>query len=65
MRDLKDYAKKSDTSCIMCHEEKPKEPKGSLAVPPFYYYRAEDIVRIPQAIEDDWQQALYRRYEVL
>lgn len=72
-----DYAKKSGTSCIMCHEEtslpalqktavitvdddnlitsyeeKPKEPKGTLAVPPFYYYRAEDIVRIPQAIED-------------
>ncbi len=71
------YAKKSGTSCIMCHEEtslpalqktavitvdqdnlitsyeeKPKEPKGTLAVPPFYFYRAEDATRIPEAIEN-------------
>jgi len=54
-----DYAKKSGTSCLMCNEENSKEPKGTMAVPPFYYYRAEDIVRIPQAIDDDWQQGLW------
>jgi glucose-1-phosphate thymidylyltransferase len=32
-------------------EEKPKEPKSNLAVPPFYYYLAEDIKRIPAALE--------------
>lgn len=37
---------------ITSYEEKPKEPKGNLAVPPFYYYRAEDIRRISEALED-------------
>ena len=36
---------------ITSYEEKPREPKGSLAVPPFYYYRAEDIRRIPEALD--------------
>ena len=36
------------TSC----EEKPAEPKGNLAVPPFYYYREEDLAKIPQAMEE-------------
>lgn len=36
---------------ITSYEEKPKEPKGIHAVPPFYYYRAEDAKRIPEALE--------------
>lgn len=36
---------------ITSYEEKPKEPKSNLAVPPFYYYLAEDIKRIPAALE--------------
>ena len=35
---------------ITSYEEKPKEPKGRLAVPPFYFYRAADIRRIPEAL---------------
>ena len=35
---------------ITSYEEKPKEPKGNLAVPPFYYYRKEDLARIPEAL---------------
>ena len=35
---------------ITSYEEKPVEPKGHLAVPPFYYYRAEDLRRIPEAL---------------
>ena len=38
-------------NAITSYEEKPKEPKGSLAVPPFYFYKAEDILRIPEALE--------------
>ena len=41
-----------EKSCITSYEEKPREPKGHLAVPPFYYYRAEDIRRIPEALAD-------------
>lgn len=37
---------------ILTYEEKPKEPKGNLAVPPFYVYRHEDIVRIEEALKD-------------
>lgn len=39
-------------SRITSYEEKPERPKGNLAVPPFYCYRAEDIRRIPEAIEE-------------
>ena len=71
-----EFAKKKQTSCVMCHEEKsilalkrtavitttetglitsyeekPKEPKGTLAVPPFYYYRSCDIKRIQEALD--------------
>ncbi len=35
---------------IESYEEKPKEPKGTLAVPPFYFYRAQDIARIEEAL---------------
>ena len=37
---------------ILSYEEKPKEPKGNLAVPPFYVYRHEDIIRIEEALSD-------------
>lgn len=30
-------------SLITSYEEKPKEPKGNLAVPPFYCYRSADV----------------------
>ena len=37
---------------ITSYEEKPLEPKGNLAVPPFYIYRKEDISRIEEAIKE-------------
>ena len=37
---------------ITSYEEKPREPKGSHAVPPFYFYKAEDLLRIPEALAD-------------
>jgi len=36
---------------ITSYEEKPKQPKGHLAVPPFYFYKAKDLKRIPEALE--------------
>ena len=36
---------------ITSYEEKPQEPKGHLAVPPFYFYKAEDLQRISEALE--------------
>lgn len=36
---------------ITGYEEKPREPKGTLAVPPFYFYTKEDIARIGEAME--------------
>lgn len=41
----------NDNNLITSYEEKPKEPKGHLAVPPFYFYRAADIHRIQEALE--------------
>ena len=41
-----------ESGLITSYEEKPAEPKGSLAVPPFYYYRAGDVRRIPEALAD-------------
>lgn len=40
---------------ITSYEEKPREPKGTLAVPPFYFYRSEDVKRIPEALEEGCQ----------
>ena len=37
---------------ITSYGEKPKEPKGSLAVPPFYCYRACDVKRIQEALDN-------------
>ena len=33
-------------------EEKPQKPKSNWCVPPFYYYKDEDIARIDEAIAD-------------
>ena len=35
---------------ITSYEEKPQEPKGTLAVPPFYYYKRDDVKRIQKAL---------------
>lgn len=43
---------RDDNDLITSYEEKPREPKGNLAVPPFYYYRAEDAARISEALEE-------------
>ncbi|MBR6896762.1 MAG: nucleotidyltransferase family protein [Lachnospiraceae bacterium] len=39
-----------ENAVITGYEEKPKEPKSNLAVPPFYYYKAEDVKRISEAL---------------
>ena len=42
-----------DENCrITSYEEKPEKPKGNLAVPPFYIYRPEDLLRIPEALAE-------------
>ena len=41
-----------ETGLITSYEEKPVTPKGNLAVPPFYVYKAEDISRIQEALDD-------------
>ena len=41
----------TESGLITSYEEKPREPKGTLAVPPFYYYRAVDIKRIQEALD--------------
>lgn len=37
---------------ITSYQEKPEVPRGNLAVPPFYYYRREDVTRIPEALKE-------------
>ena len=39
-----------DKDLITSYEEKPKKPKGNLAVPPFYCYRSVDVKRIQEAL---------------
>lgn len=41
-----------DTDRILNMEEKPAHPKSHWCCPPFYYYKAEDAARIPQAIQN-------------
>ena len=43
---------KNEEDLITSYEEKPKEPKGHHAVPPFYFYLAQDVARIPEALND-------------
>lgn len=43
---------KDENDLIISYEEKPREPKGNLAVPPFYIFKAADIRRIPEALEN-------------
>lgn len=40
-----------ENKLIDSYEEKPHEPKGNHAVPPFYCYKAADVARIPEALE--------------
>ena len=37
---------------VTSFQEKPAEPLGNLAVPPFYRYRAEDLARLDEALRD-------------
>lgn len=37
---------------IDSYEEKPRQPRGNHAVPPFYCYKASDAARIPEALSD-------------
>lgn len=42
-----------DENCLITsYEEKPKKPKGNLAVPPFYCYRRADVMRIREALDN-------------
>ena len=41
---------KDEKDLIVSYEEKPKVPKGNLAVPPFYYYLRSDADRMNEAI---------------
>lgn len=47
-----------ENNLITSYEEKTKEPKGHLAVPPFYFYRAVDIHRIQGASQRGCQAKL-------
>lgn len=38
--------------CLLSLEEKPAEPKSNWCTPPFYFYKAEDVKKIAQAIAD-------------
>ncbi len=39
-----------DKDLILSMEEKPQDPKSNWAVPPFYYYRAEDLPLLYEAL---------------
>lgn len=41
-----------ENDLITSYEEKPKEPRGNLAVPPFYCYRSADVKRIQEALDN-------------
>lgn len=41
-----------DENGLICsYEEKPQVPKGNHAVPPFYFYKVQDVKRIAEALE--------------
>lgn len=40
-----------DDDKIMSLEEKPQEPKSNWCIPPFYFYKKDDINRIDEAID--------------
>ncbi|MBO7677337.1 MAG: hypothetical protein J6S49_07480, partial [Erysipelotrichaceae bacterium] len=37
---------------ITSYEEKPRVPKGNHAVPPFYFYKHDDLLRIDEALNE-------------
>lgn len=41
-----------DGERLVSFEEKPAEPKSHWCTPPFYYYIASDVAKIPEAIAD-------------
>lgn len=41
-----------ENDVLLSLEEKPENPKSNWCTPPFYFYRKEDLLRIPQAIWD-------------
>ena len=41
-----------DGERLASFEEKPREPKSNWCTPPFYYYTAEDVEKISEAIAD-------------
>ena len=41
-----------DNNLITSYEEKPQEPNGNLAVPPFYCYCSADVKRIQEALDN-------------
>lgn len=41
-----------ENKLIDSYEEKPRQPKGNHAVPPFYCYKAADVARIAEALAD-------------
>lgn len=43
---------RANDGLITSYEEKPDVPKGNFAVPPFYYFRAQDIAMIDRAIAE-------------
>ena len=41
-----------ENGLITSYEEKPREPRCNLAVPPFYIYKSKDMIRIQEALDD-------------
>ena len=43
---------RDESGLILSYDEKPENPAGHLAVPPFYFYRPEDAARISEALAE-------------
>ena len=41
-----------DDMCVLNMEEKPQKPKSQWAVPPFYFYRKEDLDLVKHSVEN-------------